>query len=243
MTAIIHTGSTSIDRLLGGGIRTGIVTDIYGQSGAGKSQLCFTLCANYAKHSRQEDRILFIDTVGTFRPERVSEIAGARKNSTVLNKIMFVRALSVYDQIHAISLISDFNPRLVIVDTATALFSDEFRGPTRHLVLMNYIHKLSLIAINFDCAVVITNVIRDAPIRTTLIDQGGHNRRAAIKTTTTNSFQQREFMGASISIYVHIKLKLEIINLEKSLFGASLMQPMQKDRVLFNVTSKGISDE
>jgi RecA/RadA recombinase len=241
LTAIIHTGSTSIDRLLGGGIRTGIVTDIYGQSGAGKSQLCFTLCANYAKHSRQEDRILFIDTVGTFRPERVSEIVGARKNSTVLNKIMFVRALSVYDQIHAISLISDFNPRLVIVDTATALFSDEFRGAARHLVLMNYIHKLSLIAINFDCAVVITNVIRDAPIRTTLIDQGGHNRRAAIKTT--NSFQQREFMGASISIHVHIKLKLEIIDFKKSLFGASLMQPIQKDRVLFNVTSKGISDE
>jgi hypothetical protein len=50
-------------------------------------------------------------------------------------------------------------------------------------------------------------------------------------------------MGASISIYVHIKLKLEIIDLEKSLFGASLMQPIQKDRVLFNVTSKGISDE
>ena len=108
---------------------------------------------------------------------------------------------------------------------------------------MNYIHKLSLTAINFDCAVVITNVIRDAPIRTTLIDQGDHSRRTAIKTITTNSFQQREFMGASISIYVHIKLKLEIINLEKSLFGASLMQPIQKDRVLFNITSKGISDE
>ena len=241
MTAIIHTGSTSIDRLLGGGIRTGIVTDIYGQSGAGKTQLCFTLCANYAKHSRQEDKILFIDTVGTFRPERVSEIAGAIRNSTVLKKIMFVRALSIYDQIHAISLISDFNPRLVIIDTATALISDEFRGPARHLVLMNYIHKLSLAAINFDCAVVITNVIRHAPIRTTLIDQGGHNRRAAIKAT--NSFQQHEFMGASISIYVHIKLKLEIINVEKSLFGASLMQPIQKDRVLYNITSKGVSDD
>src|SRR5919202_3328264 len=192
LTAIIHTGSISIDRLLGGGIRTGIVTDIYGQSGAGKSQLCFTLCANYAKHSRQEDRILFIDTVGTFRPERVSEIVGARKNSTVLNKIMFVRALSVYDQIHAISLISDFNPLLVIVDTATALFYDQFRGAARHLALMNYIHKLSLIAINFDCAVVITNVVRDTPIRTTIMDQGGHNITASIKKTRTNSSQQRE---------------------------------------------------
>jgi RecA/RadA recombinase len=241
LTAIIHTGSISIDRLLGGGIRTGIVTDIYGQSGAGKSQLCFTLCANYAKHSRQEDRILFIDTVGTFRPERISEIAGSRKSNTVLNKIMFVRALNTYDQINAIGLIPDINPRLVIIDTATSLFSYEFKGATRHLVLMNYIHRLSRAAINFDCAVVITNMVRDVPIRTTIMDQGGHNLTTAIKALT-NSSQQREFMGASLSIYIHMKLKLEIINLEKSLFGASLMQPIRKDRVLFNITSKGISD-
>jgi RecA/RadA recombinase len=241
LTAIIHTGSISIDRLLGGGIRTGIVTDIYGQSGAGKSQLCFTLCANYAKHSRQEDRILFIDTVGTFRPERISEIAGSRKSNTILNKIMFVRALNTYDQINAIGLIPDINPRLVIIDTATSLFSYEFKGATRHLVLMNYIHRLSRAAINFDCAVVITNMVRDVPIRTTIMDQGGHNLTTAIKALT-NSSQQREFMGASLSIYIHMKLKLEIINLEKSLFGASLMQPIRKDRVLFNITSKGISD-
>ena len=239
--AIIHTGSTSIDHLLGGGVHTGTVTDIYGQSGAGKSQLCFTLCANYAKHSRQDDRILFIDTAGTFRPERISEIAGSRKGGTVLGKIMFVRALSVYDQINAIDLISDINPRLIIVDTATELISDEFRGSARHLTLMNYVHKLSLVAINFDCAVVITNVIRDMPIRTTLVDQGGHNLRAAIRTRA-NLSQQREFMGASLSIYIHIKLKLEIINLEKSLFEASLMQPIRKDGVLFNITSKGISN-
>ena len=69
----------SIDRLLGGGIRTGMVTDIFGQSGTGKSQLCFMLCASYAKYSKQEDTILFIDTAGTFRPERISEIAGTRK--------------------------------------------------------------------------------------------------------------------------------------------------------------------
>jgi RecA/RadA recombinase len=241
LTVIIHTGSISIDRLLGGGIRTGIVTDIYGQSGAGKSQLCFTLCANYAKHSRQEDRILFIDTVGTFRPERISEIAGSRKSNTILNKIMFVRALNTYDQINAIGLIPDINPRLVIIDTATSLFSYEFKGATRHLVLMNYIHRLSRAAINFDCAVVITNMVRDVPIRTTIMDQGGHNLTTAIKALT-NSSQQREFMGASLSIYIHMKLKLEIINLEKSLFGASLMQPIRKDRVLFNITSKGISD-
>lgn len=40
---IISTGSLSLDRLLGGGIRTGLLTDIYGPSGTGKSQLCFSL--------------------------------------------------------------------------------------------------------------------------------------------------------------------------------------------------------
>ena len=126
LTAIIHTGSISIDRLLGGGIRTGMVTDIFGQSGTGKSQLCFMLCANYAKYSTQEDTILFIDTAGTFRPERISEIAGTEKRNNMLNKIIFVRALSTTDQINAIERIPDINARLVIIDTATSLFSDEF---------------------------------------------------------------------------------------------------------------------
>jgi RecA/RadA recombinase len=231
----------SIDRLLGGGIRTGMVTDIYGQSGAGKSQLCFTLCANYAKYSKQEEVIMFIDTAGTFRPERISEIAGSERNKNILNKIIFVRALSTYDQINAIKRIPDLNTRLVIIDSATSLFSDEFKGATRHLALMNHLHELSLAAINFDCAIVITNMVRNIPVITTLADQGGHNLTTAIKTTI-NSSQQREFMGTSVSIYAHMKLKLEIIDLEKSLFMASLMQPSRKDQVHFTISSKGISD-
>jgi RecA/RadA recombinase len=231
----------SIDLLLGGGIRTGMVTDIYGQSGAGKSQLCFTLCANYAKYSKQEEVIMFIDTAGTFRPERISEIAGSERNKNILNKIIFVRALSTYDQINAIKRIPDLNTRLVIIDSATSLFSDEFKGATRHLALMNHLHELSLAAINFDCAIVITNMVRNIPVITTLADQGGHNLTTAIKTTI-NSSQQREFMGTSVSIYAHMKLKLEIIDLEKSLFMASLMQPSRKDQVHFTISSKGISD-
>jgi hypothetical protein len=240
LTAIIHTGSMSIDRLLGGGIRTGMVTDIFGQSGTGKSQLCFMLCANYAKYSTQEDTILFIDTAGTFRPERISEIAGTEKRNNMLNKIIFVRALSTTDQVNAIERIPDINARLVIIDTATSLFSDEFKGVTRHLVLMKHLHRLSLAAINFDCAIVITNMIRSVPIRTTIIDEDGHNL-TTIKTII-NSFQQREFMESSLSIYTHMKLKLEVISLEKSLFRASLIQPPRKEQVLYTITSKGIAD-
>jgi hypothetical protein len=49
-------------------------------------------------------------------------------------------------------------------------------------------------------------------------------------------------MEASLSIYTHMKLKLEVISLEKSLFRASLIQPSRKEQVIYTITSKGIAE-
>jgi RecA/RadA recombinase len=251
---IISTGSLSLDRLLGGGIRTGLLTDIYGPSGAGKSQLCFSLCVNSAKYLKQKEMIMFIDTVGTFRPERVSEIARQERNNEILDKIIFIRAFSTNDQIKSLKKIYDIKPLLIIIDSATSLFSTEYRGASRHLVLMNHLHELSFAAINFDCAVVITNMVRNIPVVRTITDQGDNKVNKVIKTPTTttttatttatsNSYQQREFMGTSVSIYSHIKLRLEIVNSEKSIVRASLMQPIRRAQVSFRIISRGFSDQ
>ena len=243
---IISTGSLSLDRLLGGGIRTGLLTDVYGPSGTGKSQLCFSLCVNSAKYLKQKEMIMFIDTVGTFRPERVSEIARQETNNEILDKIIFIRAFSTNDQIKSLRKIYDIKPLLIIIDSATSLFSTEYRGASRHLVLMNHLHELSFAAINFDCAVVITNMVRNVPVVRTISDQGDNNVNKAIKattTTTSNSYQQREFMGTSVSIYSHIKLRLEIVNSEKSIVRASLMQPSPRGQVSFRIISRGFSDQ
>jgi len=243
---IISTGSLSLDRLLGGGIRTGLLTDVYGPSGTGKSQLCFSLCVNSAKYLKQKEMIMFIDTVGTFRPERVSEIARQETNNEILDKIIFIRAFSTNDQIKSLRKIYDIKPLLIIIDSATSLFSTEYRGASRHLVLMNHLHELSFAAINFDCAVVITNMVRNVPVVRTISDQGDNNVNKVIKTTTTttsNSYQQREFMGTSVSIYSHIKLRLEIVNSEKSIVRASLMQPARGGQVSFRIISRGFSDQ
>jgi RecA/RadA recombinase len=245
---IIPTGSLSLDRLLGGGIRTGLLTDIYGPSGTGKSQLCFSLCVNSAKYLKQKEMIMFIDTVGTFRPERISEIAKQERNNEILDKIIFIRAFSTYDQIKSIKKIYDVKPLLIIVDSATSLFSTEYSGASRHLVLMNHLHELSFAAINFDCAVVITNMVRNVPVVRRITDQDDNNNNKVIKTTTTtttksNSYQQREFMGTSVSIYSHIKLRLEIDNSEKSIVRASLMQPTRRGQVSFRIISRGFSDQ
>jgi RecA/RadA recombinase len=218
-----------MDALLGGGVHTGMVTDIYGESGSGKSQLCFTLCASCA---RDGGNTVFVDTAGTFRPERIVEIAGS---PGALDSITFVRALNTHDQSGAVGKILDLGPRLVVVDTLTSLFSAEYSGPIRHLAVMKHLHELALAAINSGCAVVVTNMVRSAPV--TVGDRTGRNVAQAVIPS-----QQREYLGSSVSIYSHMKLKLEIVDPSRSLFRALLVQPLGKEPVPFSITPRGISD-
>jgi RecA/RadA recombinase len=225
----ISTGSNAINALLGGGVHRGMITDIYGESGSGKSQLCFTLCANCAKDGAS---ILFIDTAGTFRPERIMEISGSQH---ALEKITYIRALTTIDQTDATRKILEIGPALVVVDTLTSLFSTEYSGPARHLALMNYMHKLALLAINSGCAIVVTNMVRTAPI--TLLDQAGRNIAQAVVPS-----EQREYLGSSVSIYSHMKIKLEIVDAARSSFQAVLVQPAGKGSAPFAITVQGICD-
>ena len=230
MMATISTGSKAMDALLGGGIRKGMITDIYGESGSGKSQLCFTLCANCAKEPAST---LFIDTAGTFRPERIMEISGSQ---LALEKITFIRAFTTIDQTNETRKILELRPTLVIVDSLTSLFSTEYSGPERHRALMKYLHDLALLAINSCCAIVVTNMVRTAP-PITVIDQAGHNIGHALVP-----WQQREYLGSSVSIYSHMKMKLEIVDSARSSFQAVLVQPAGKGQVPFAITLQGISD-
>ncbi len=227
----ISTGSKAIDGVLGGGIRSGMITDIYGESGSGKSQLCFTLCANCAKDSAD---VLFVDTTGTFRAERIMEISGSK---LTLEKISYIRAFTTTEQSNATKKIIEVRPRLVVIDSLTSLFSTEYSGPERHRAVMKYMHELAALAINLRSAVVVTNMIRNAP-PITLVDQAGRNVAQAVVP-----WQQREFLGSSVSIYSHIKIKLEILDRAKSLFQAVLVQPRGKEPVPFVITSSGISDK
>ncbi len=206
-----------------------MITDVYGESGSGKTQLCFTLCATCVKEG---GRVLFVDTAGTFRPERVAEISGSKN---VLEKILLVRALTVVDQVSAIQKIPEAGNGLVVIDSLTSLFSAEYSGPSRHLAMMKHLRELGMSAINSDCAVVVTNMVRNVPA--TIQDQSGRKMARAIVPS-----QQREYLGSSVSIYSHMKLKLEIIDPRQSLFRAILLQPPGKAPVEFGIATSGISE-
>lgn len=74
----LTSGSRELDKLLGGGIETGSITEVFGEFRTGKTQLCHTLavtCQLPVSQGGGEGKCLYIDTEGTFRPERLLAVS------------------------------------------------------------------------------------------------------------------------------------------------------------------------
>jgi DNA repair protein RadA len=172
----INTGAESLNELMGGGVETESITEAYGRFASGKSQLAFQLSVNAQLPKDKgglEGGILFIDTEGTFRPERIESIAKAKgmDPKTALANMVIVRAITTDQQIltveRADKLIQEKNIKLIIVDSLTALFRSEFIGRgalgERQQKLNQHIHKLQMLADKHHIAVYITNQVMDNP--------------------------------------------------------------------------------
>ncbi len=170
----INTGSEALDELLGGGVETSAITEAYGKFASGKTQLGFQLCVNVqlpVGKGGLDGSILFLDTEGTFRPERIESIAKAAgmDPKDALSRIYFVRALTTSQQILTIEradkLIRENNIKLIVVDSMMALFRSEFMGRgalgERQQKLNSHIHKLQMLADTYGLAVYITNQVMD----------------------------------------------------------------------------------
>jgi DNA repair protein RadA len=120
-----------IDGLLGGGFRAGRLTHLFGRSNSGKTQLAMQTALIAAKNGA---RSLYVDTEGSFRPERLEEMAKERtwEAQELLERIVYVRSDSSSEQIETVRRM-DSRPatsdcRLVVVDTLTRNFSVELPG-------------------------------------------------------------------------------------------------------------------
>jgi len=170
------TGSSALDDLLLGGIETQAVTEFYGEFGSGKSQVCHTLCAT-ARQPVEEGGLnantIYIDTEGTFRPERIQEIARSRgyDSSQILKSIAVCK---VYNSSHLELIIKnlgkyvdDFKAKLVVIDSVISLHRAEFAGrgtlADRQQRLNTMLHKIIRLAEIYNIAVVITNQVQSSP--------------------------------------------------------------------------------
>lgn len=194
----VSTGSKNVDNLLGGkGVETRSLTEAYGAFGSGKTQMALTLAVNVQKPKDQgglAGKAVFIDTEGTFRPERIRAIAegmGADPDK-VLKNILVARAFNSDHQILLADKISEMikngEPiKLVIIDSLTAHFRAEFAGrgqlADRQHKLNRYLHTLLKLSEQHNLAVYVTNQVMANPAMmfgdpTTAV--GGKYRRTCI---------------------------------------------------------------
>ena len=172
----ITTGTDSLDSLLLGGIETQAITEVYGEFGCGKTQFCHALCVTVQKSLEEgglAGGVLYIDTEGTFRPERIIEIAKVHNMdpSKALDNIIVARAYNSAHQVlileEAGKVIREENVRLIVSDSTTGLFRAEYLGrgtlANRQQKLGRYIRLLSRIAEMYNCAVVATNQVSTSP--------------------------------------------------------------------------------
>jgi DNA repair protein RadA len=170
------TGSKSLDDFLKGGIESQAITELTGEFGSGKSQICHTLCvtAAAANNSRGPiNSIIFIDTENTFRPERVHQIAEARGlDSEEIMKKVFVCKMINSAQLEALirnlgKYIEEYKAKLVIVDSIISLHRAEYTGretlAERQQRLNVILHKLIRLAEIYNVAVVLTNQVQVSP--------------------------------------------------------------------------------
>ncbi|HUT79609.1 MAG TPA: DNA repair and recombination protein RadA [Candidatus Bathyarchaeia archaeon] len=172
----ISTGSDNLDELFGGGIETGSITELYGEYRTGKTQIAHQLCVMVQLPREQGGlggNAAYIDTEGTFRPERIVEMAErfgvdpqeALKNITVGRAYTSDHQVNLARDISAIA--RDKNIRLVVVDSLTSHFRAEYIGrgtlASRQQNLNQHIHFLLKLAEMHHVAILVTNQVMARP--------------------------------------------------------------------------------
>mmetsp|Transcript_18329 Transcript_18329/g.18408 ORF Transcript_18329/g.18408 Transcript_18329/m.18408 type:complete len:348 (+) Transcript_18329:262-1305(+) len=168
----IGTGATELDKLLGGGIETGSLTEVYGEFRTGKTQLCHSLCVTCQLPLDQggaEGKAIYLDTEGTFRPNKLVSIAERFSLSPdeVLDNVVVARAHNSEHQMElladAAAIMCETRFALIVVDSATALYRTDFQGrgelADRQMHLAQFLRQLTRLAEEFGVAVVLTNQV------------------------------------------------------------------------------------
>ena len=174
----LTTGSKAFDEILEGGFETSCISECYGTYGSGKSQVAHVLAVTCQKSKEEggaEGVCVFIDGEGTFRPERIKQIAeGHGMDATaVLKNIKVARAYNSDHQMMIVNKIDqlikdeDLNVKLVVVDSLTSHFRAEYAGrgqlADRQQKLNRHMHELAKLANVHNLCVYVTNQVMAKP--------------------------------------------------------------------------------
>lgn len=166
----ISTGSLMLDNILNGGIESKSITEFYGVFASGKTQLCLQLAVNAVIMDGEiSGYSIYIDTEGSFRPERVVDICHGMNidHNQVLNHILVARAHTTDIQMQLINEVSNMAKQktinLVIIDSLTSNFRSEFIGKSslmeRQQKLNRHMQELLQLSEKLSIPLAITNQV------------------------------------------------------------------------------------
>ncbi|MCJ8305529.1 MAG: AAA family ATPase [Nitrosopumilus sp.] len=214
---MISTGLQKLDKFLSGGIPDGVIMDIFGGNGTGKTQLLLQLSINSIKNG---GHVLYLDTTGGFRPERILQIQKQSKiQFDFLQQITVSRLTNTSEQIKSIDDIKNNDFSLIVIDNVTDLFSYEYKKDEstfkKNSLFMKYMHELSKLAITKKIPIVITNMIRNSEDK------------------------EVENMKSAIDHFTHIKIHL-FKNSPK--FDGIVYWALDKEYFSYEIHTLGLSD-
>jgi DNA repair protein RadA len=175
------------NEMMGGGIETQSITEMYGEFGSGKTQVAHQLAVNVQLPREQgglNGSVIIIDTENTFRPERIQQMVEGISEKygqeydyeEFLKNIHVARAFNSNHQIllvdSAMELANELKNtekpvRLLIVDSLTAHFRAEYIGrgtlADRQQKLNKHLHGLQRFGDLINACVVVTNQVMSKP--------------------------------------------------------------------------------
>ncbi|KAG9241768.1 P-loop containing nucleoside triphosphate hydrolase protein [Calycina marina] len=183
----ISTLDDDLDRALGGGIPTGYITEITGESGAGKTQFLLTLllAAQLPSPKGLSSNVLYISTESALPVTRLSQLLRSHQvlqsvdPKPSLDAVMSIVTPDLESQDHIIRFqvpvaIRQQNVRLIILDSVAANYRAEFDRPgagagqtsganmaQRSSELIKLGQLLRDIAREHDIAIVVANQVAD----------------------------------------------------------------------------------
>ncbi len=170
----LTTGVSSIDALTGGGLAVYDIHEFAGEFGSGKTQLCHQLAVTVQlppSRGGLGGGVVYIDTEGTFSPERIESISARFGVEDPLSNIYVFRPLSVDELeefvVRELSRLVKGGSRLIIVDSVIALYRAQFRGrewlamrQQRINYMLDWVKRLSRL---YSLVAVITNQVVSVP--------------------------------------------------------------------------------
>jgi DNA repair protein RadB len=161
MTDRLSTGLQRLDACIDGGFERGIITEVYGEPGSGKTNLVLYTSLK----SSEKGKVIFIDTEGV-STERISQMTS---DESILSNLKFFRIRSYEEQLESVpkilNLVQSMNDVVLLVfDTITVHYraEREIRAELRKKTsntLITQIEMLNNIALSKNIPVILVNQV------------------------------------------------------------------------------------